>query len=55
MGDSTNTTLICYLVIGLIVGIWLLAGGWQFVMLILFAYVHGWDKVALEVRKSIIK
>jgi len=41
MGESTNVKLICYLVIGMIVGIWLLAGGWQFVMLFAFAFVHG--------------
>lgn len=41
MKDSTNATLICYLVIGLIVGIWLLAGGWKFALMLFFAYVHG--------------
>ena len=41
MRDSTKISLICYLVIGIIAGIWLLAGGWKIALLLFFAVAHG--------------
>lgn len=41
MKDSTKISLLCYLVIGLIAGVWLLAGGWQTVLLLFFGAIHG--------------
>lgn len=41
MRDETVFSLMCYLVIGIIVGIWLFAGGWKFALMLFFAAVHG--------------
>ena len=42
VGSDTNWNLICYLIIGLIVGIFLLAGGWEIVIWLLYALSGGW-------------
>lgn len=41
MKDETGLKLICYLVIGIIAAIFLLAGGWRIVLLLFFAAIHG--------------
>ena len=41
MRDETAFSLMCYFVIGIVVGIWLLAGGWKFALMLLFAVAHG--------------
>ena len=40
--SGTNWNLICYLIIGLAVGIFLLAGGWQLVFLLFYVLGGGW-------------
>ncbi|MHA2287520.1 MAG: hypothetical protein ACXABG_01910 [Promethearchaeota archaeon] len=41
MRDETKFSLVCYLVIGIIAGVFLLAGGWRLVLMLFFAYAHG--------------
>ncbi len=42
MRDSTKFGLVCYLVIGIIAAVFLLAGGWEIVLWLLYALAGGW-------------